>query len=271
VVDGAYFATIGLPLLAGRTFDASDRENGPSVAVINRKMAEVFWPGKSALGKTVLAGKPARPITVVGIAANSKYDDIDEALPPFMYYDLSQNYSVGINVLARTHGDPQLWLPTFGKALRDLGLKIMIDPMTFDTWVNLNLFGERMTALGVGIFSALGLLLAMIGLLGAVSYSVGERKKELGIRVALGARPGQLLGMVLRQTAMVAGAGIVIGVLLGVGATVALRSQLYRIGTVEWTVLLPVSMAMMALSLAMAYLSARPWLKVDPMEAVRHA
>ena len=125
--------------------------------------------------------------------------------------------------------------------------------------------------MGVGILSGLGLLLAMIGLLGAVSYSVGERKKEFGIRVALGARPGQLLGMVLRQTAMVAGAGIAVGLLLGIAVTVALQSQFYRVGAIEWTVLLPVGMAMMALSLAMAYLSARPWLKVDPMEAVRHA
>jgi putative ABC transport system permease protein len=269
VVDNAYFATIGLPILAGRAFDASDQEKGPPVAVINRKMAEMFWPGKSAVGRTVMVEKPARQIRVVGVAANSKYDDIDEAQQPFLYYSLNQNYRESINVLARTRGDPKLWLAAFRKTLHDLGLKIMIDPIAFETWVNLNLFGERMTAIGVAIFSALGLLLAMIGLLGAVSYSVGERKKELGIRVALGARPGQLLAMVLRQTATVAGGGIVIGLLLGIGATIALESQLYRIGPVEWTVLLPVSAAMMAL--AMAYLSARRWLKVDPMEAVRHA
>ncbi len=271
VVDGAYFATIGLPVLSGRAFDAGDRENGPAVTVINRKMADLFWPGKDALGKTVMAGKPARRFTVVGIAANSKYDGIDEPLQPFMYYPLSQNYSVAVNVIARTRNDPKLWTASFRKAMRGLGLKIMVDPITFDEWMNLDLFGERMAALGVGILSGLGLLLAMIGLLGAVSYSVGERKKEFGIRVALGARPGQLLGMVLRQTAMVAGAGIAVGLLLGIAVTVALRSQFYRVGAIEWTVLLPVSMAMMALSLAMAYLSARPWLKVDPMEAVRHA
>jgi predicted permease len=271
LVDGAYFGTIGLPIVAGRSFDSSDRENGLPVAVINRKMAEMFWPGQNAVGKTVLAGNPARQITVVGVAANSKYDDIDEAPQPFLYYDLNQNYNLMINVIARTRGDPKLWLPPFRKALHDLGLKIMIDPITLDDWVNFNLFGERMTALGVAIFGILGLLLAMIGLLGAVSYSVGERKRELGIRVALGARPGQLLAMVLRQTATIAGGGIMVGLLLGVGATVALRSQLYRVGTIEWTVLVPVAAAMMALSLAMAYVSARPWLKVDPMEAVRHA
>ncbi len=271
VVDDAYFSTIGLPLFAGRGFNSSDRETGPAVTVINRKMAETFWHGKDAVGKTLMAGQPARQITIVGIAANSKYDDIDEALKPLMYAPLSQNYIVGVNVVARTRGDPKFWIAAFAKSLHGLGLKIMVDPVTFDSWMNLDLFGQRMAALGVAIFSSLGLLLAMIGLLGAVSYSVGERKKEFGIRVALGAQPGQLLRMVLRQTAMVAGAGIVIGVLLGVAATMALQAQLYRVGAVEWTVLLPTAAAMMALSLAMAYISARPWLKVDPMDAVRHA
>lgn len=271
VVDGAYFSTISMPLLAGRAFDTSDREEGQAVVVINHKMAEMFWPGKDPLGKTIVAGKPATKFTVVGVAADSKYDEIDEPVQPFMYYALSQNYSGQIYVMARTARNPKLWLASFRKTLRGLGLKMMVDPITFDDWMNLDLFAERMAALGVGILSGLGLLLAMIGLLGAVSYSVGERKKELGIRVALGARPGQLLGMVLRQTAAIAGAGIAIGILLGIVATALLQSQFYRIGAVEWTVLLPVSAAMMALSLSMAYLSARPWLTVDPMVAVRHA
>jgi ABC-type antimicrobial peptide transport system permease subunit len=119
--------------------------------------------------------------------------------------------------------------------------------------------------------SGLGLLLAAIGLFGAISYSVSERRKELGIRVALGARPGQLLEMIVRHTLLVAGAGIGIGLVLGVGATLLLRSQFYQIRAVEWTVLVPVSLAMLAVSSAVAYFSARPWLSINPMEAVRHA
>ena len=271
VVDDAYFSTIEMPILAGRPFDRSDRENGPDVAIVNRNLAQKFWPGKDPLGKVLMCGKPARPFRVVGVAADSKYESVDESPQPFLYYPLSQHYDLGVSVIARTAGDPSRWLAAFRTKLRGLGLRIMIDPVTFDQWINLDLFGERVAAIGAGILSALGLLLAMIGLLGAVSYSVGERKKELGIRVALGARRGQLLAMVLRQTAMVAGAGIAIGALLGIGATALLQSQLYRIGAVEWTVLLPVSAAMMAICLVIAYISARPWLKVDPMEAVRHA
>ena len=271
VVDGAYFATIGLPLLAGRAFDSSDRENRPAVAVINHKMAETFWPGQSALGKTFIADKPPRPFTVVGIAADSKYDDIDEPLAPFMYCALSQNYGAQVDVLARTGGDPKLWVAPLAQSLRGLGLKVMIEPVTFDGWMNLVTFGERIAAIGVAILSGLALLLAAIGLLGAISYSVGERKKELGIRIALGARPAQLLKMVLRQTALVTGAGILFGILLGIAATAVLQSELYRIGVMEWTVLLPVASGMLALSLLVAYFAAMPWLLIDPMEAVRHA
>jgi ABC-type antimicrobial peptide transport system permease subunit len=111
----------------------------------------------------------------------------------------------------------------------------------------------------------------VIGLFGAISYSVSARKKELGIRVALGAVPWQLLQLILRETLLVAGTGVVIGTLLGVAATVVFRSQMYGIRAVEWTVILPVGVAMLALSLTVAALSARPSLTVDPMESVRHA
>ena len=118
---------------------------------------------------------------------------------------------------------------------------------------------------------ALGLLLAVVGLFGAISYSVSERKKELGIRVALGAQRWRLVEMILRQTAWVAGAGIAVGIGLGIAATVLVRAQFFGIGAVEWSVLVPVGLAMLAVSLGVAYISARPWINVDPMEAVRHA
>lgn len=144
-------------------------------------------------------------------------------------------------------------------------------PATFDSWLNLTLFGERITAGCVAALSGLGLLLAVIGLFGAISYSVSEQKKELGIRVALGARPGQLLRMVLSQTLVIAGTGVALGILLGVVASTLLRSAFYDVSAVEWIVLVPVSIAMLGISALVAYLSARPWIAINPMEAVRHA
>ncbi len=154
--------------------------------------------------------------------------------------------------------------------MHGVGFKAPIQPATFDDLMNLTLLVERITAAIVAALSGLGLGLAVVGLAAAISYSVSERRKELGIRVALGARPGQLLQMILRQTGVVAGAGIGIGILLGVGGTALFKSQFFGIRTVEWTVLVPVAAGVLAVSLAVAYGSARPWLNVDPMEAVRH-
>jgi ABC-type antimicrobial peptide transport system permease subunit len=130
---------------------------------------------------------------------------------------------------------------------------------------------ERLIAGCVAVLSALGLALAIIGLVGVLSYSVSERKKELGIRAALGASPWRLLRMVLHQTIRVAGAGVITGILLGIGATILFRFQFYGISAVEWIVLLPIGGAMLALSLLAAYFSARPWVSISPMEAVRHS
>jgi hypothetical protein len=271
VVDGAYFSTLGIRLLAGRNFGPGDRDTSPRVAVINRKMADLFWPGQDPIGKTILAGDPARRAEVIGMTAVGKYGDLDEAPRPFVYFALSQNYRCGVYAIARTHGDPQLWVQPIAQALRGLGLKIMIQPVTFRDWLDLSLLGQRIAAACVAVLSGLGLLLAVIGLFGAVSYSVRERKKELGIRVALGAAPGRLLGMILWQTLTVTGVGVAIGTALGVGATLAFRSQFYGVRAMEWTVLVPVAAAMLAVCSVVAYCSARRWVAVDPMEAIRHA
>jgi putative ABC transport system permease protein len=270
-VDDAYFATLGIPIVAGRTFDRNDREKAPAVAIVNQRMAEMYWKGKNPLGEVFMVGKPARPVMTVGVVANTKNDIGGEKSGPFVYLPLSQEYRAGIEVIARTSGDPKRWIDPLRKAMRGLGLKVMVEPVTFAEWVDLDLFGMRVITWGGELLSGLGLLLAMVGLAGAVSYSVGQRKKELGIRVALGARRGQLLAMLLRQSAVVVGAGVVIGLALGTVAGTLLKSQFYRMSAVEWTVLLPVTAGVMGLALAMTYLSALPWLRVDPMDAVRHA
>jgi ABC-type antimicrobial peptide transport system permease subunit len=176
-----------------------------------------------------------------------------------------------MNIIARTRDNPRLWIEPLAQVLRSLQLPVVMPPSTFDNWINLTLLAERIATGCVAGLSLLGLVLAAAGLFGAVSYSISERRKELGIRVALGARPGQLLGMILRQTLRIAGVGVAIGVLLGIGCTTIVQSQLYQIHAVEWTVLLAVSAGMLTLALAVAWLSARSWTRIDPMEAVRHA
>jgi putative ABC transport system permease protein len=271
VVDADYFSTLGVPVLAGRTFGNADTSTNSDVLVIDRQLAQTLWPGQDAVGRALLTGEPARKGVVIGVVGNGKYDDLAEEPQPFIYYAYSQHYQPSMNIIARTTGDPRLWIQPFAKAISDTGFDSTLRPMTFANVENLSLLPERLVAGCVAGLSALGLLLAVVGLFGAISYSVSERKKELGIRVALGAQRWQLVEMILRQTAWVAGTGIAVGIGLGIAATVLVRAKFFGIGAVEWSVLVPVGLAMLAVSLGVAYISARPWIKVDPMEAVRHA
>ena len=201
VVDADYFATLGIRVLAGRAFNSRDREGTPDAIVINRKMAELFWPGRDPVG-TLRDRWRSRAQEHLwwesSRTASTRISTSPRARSSTT--PLSQHYQAAVNVIARTKGDPRLWVEPLAQSLRGLGLQALAPPATFDNWMNLTLLAERITAGCVAALSGLGLLLAIIGLFGAISYSVSERKKELGIRVALGAQPWQLLEMVLRQT-----------------------------------------------------------------------
>jgi predicted permease len=270
IVDADYFSTLRIPIVKGRVFGTSDRENNPDVVVINRTMAETFWPGRDPIGRTVMAGDPLHKATVIGVVGDGKYESLDDPPKSAMYYALSQRYAPMVSLIARTGGDPRLWVESISDSLRAVGVLVFFPPTTYNELLNFTLLAERVIAGVVAVLSGLAISLAVLGLLGAISYSVSERKKELGIRVALGARSSELLGMILRQTVRTTGAGIGIGILLGVGATILLRSQFYGIGFIEWTVLVLVGAIMLGVSLLVASLSAAPWLRIDPLEAVRH-
>lgn len=272
VVDSEYFRTFAIHLISGRLFDSRDRENTEPVAVINKALADKLWPRENPLGKTFVGGGDhGAMLTVVGIVPTGRYDGLDEPDQPVVYLPLSQSDRSAINVVALTAGDPKLWIEPLRNTIRALGAGRGFYPMTLNEWMNFGLFEQRAMAVCMAVLGISGLLLAMLGLCAAISYSVSERKKELGIRVALGAGRGQLVRMVLRQTSHVVGAGIAAGALCSVPATLMARTYFYGIGPIEWSVLIPVSAGMLALSLLIAYFSARPWLNADAMEAVRHA
>ena len=271
VVDDKYFSTMGIPVLSGRAFGPSDTAPSPDLVIINHTLAANLWPREDAIGKSVFTGDPPHAAVVIGVVADAKYGGLDESPPPYIYFAATQHYEPDMTVIVRTAADPRLWIRPLSDAIEKQGSASFLQPITFATVEDLSLFPERASAAIVAGLSALGLLLAIVGLFGAISYSVSERKKEFGIRVALGAAPWHLLKMIFRQTLLVAGAGTVVGIALGVIATILLRSQFFGIGVVELSVLIPVAAGMIGISLAVAYLSARRWIKVDPMEAVRHA
>ena len=270
-VDENYFSTLGIPVLAGRAITAADSAKARAVLVINHFMAEKYWPGQNPVGKTVRSEDGTQVATIVGVVGDGKYIDIDEPARPFMYYALNQRYQSVIYLMARTHGKPNQWLTPMSEALQKIDPQFSFQTLTMDDWKDLSLYIPRVMLVCTGAFGALAFILAAAGLYGAVFYSVSERKKELGIRVALGAAPRDLWKMILRQTSIVTATGICLGILCGIIVAALVRSQLYGVHPVEWGVFLAVALTMGGMTALTAYSAARPWMRADPMESVRHA
>jgi hypothetical protein len=271
-VDRYYFSTLGIPVLAGRIFTSSDTAKAPAVIVINHLMAEKYWPGQNPIGKTVRIEDGNQTVTVVGVVGDGEYIDIDEPARPFMYFNLDQRYVAVVYLMARVHGDPHQWLAPLSEALQKTDAQLLFQTsLTMDDWINFSLYVPRITLVCISVFGGLAFVLAAAGLYGAVFYSVSERKKELGIRVALGAAPRDLWRMILLQTSAVTAAGICVGIVGGIIVSTLVRSQLYGIHPVEWSVFLAVALTMGGMTALTAYSAARPWMRADPMESVRHA
>jgi len=271
VVDGAYFSTLRIPVLEGRVFAATDLPTSPEVVVINRTMAQRFWRGSDPVGATVAVHDGHRRVTVVGVVADSRYSDIDEPPTPVMYLALNQHLTADPNLLARTRSDARAALAPLANSVGKLDAQLAATPFTtLEDWTNFAFYPARLALACVSGFGLLAIILTAVGLYGAVFYSVSARTREFGVRVALGASPSDLLTMILRQVAAVTAAGIVLGLGVGIGGTALVASWLYGIRPVEWTVLAGVGLAMMTMTLLMAYSAARPWLRVDPLRAVRH-
>jgi predicted permease len=270
IVDANYFSTLGIPLLAGRVFTDSDTPTSPEVMVINRTMAEKYWPNQDPIGRTARSGDGKNHFTVIGVVGDAKYADIDDPPEPFMYFALASNYLPNFSLLARTHGNAQQSMEAIEQGMNKLDPGINFLPLTMDEVRRFALFIPRLALICIGAFGALAFILATVGLYGAVFYSVSERTREMGIRVALGASPWDLWKLVLRQTSTITAIGIVLGIAGGVGGSILARDFLYQIQPVEWFVFFGVALAMIAMTVATAYSAARPWMRVDPMQAVRH-
>jgi predicted permease len=270
VVDSNYFSTLGIPILAGRTFAASDTAKSPEVIVVSRMMAAKYWPNRNPVGKTVHIEHGNRQATVVGVVGDIQYSGIDEAPQPFMYYSLTQNYRSVIYLLVRTQGNPSSWLGTILDKVRKAAPELGVTSFTIEQWHEFALYIPRLAVICTSAFGLLAFVLAAVGLYGAVFYSVSERTREMGIRIALGASPRDLWKLILHQTSAMTVIGIFLGIAGGIGASLLARSLLYQIQPIEWFVFLGAAFTMVAMTVVIAYSAARPWMRVDPMESLRH-
>jgi predicted permease len=271
-----YFSAVGTPILRGREFmDADTAANGRPVVVINRSMAESFWPGEDAIGQQVAPASPAFPLmTVVGIAADVKDLSMRQVPGPEMYVPYTVKTYVSLltmQAVVRTKAEPAAMAKSIEAAIHEVDSWLpMAKVATLETLVDASMAQPRFAMLLLAAFGAVALLLAMIGMYGVISYSVAQRTREIGVRVVLGARPGDVFAMVLGQGAKLAAAGVGIGLLAALGATRLMASFLYGVKPADPLTFTGVAIFLVAVAMAACYLPARRATRVDPMEALRH-
>jgi predicted permease len=270
-VDANYFSTMAIPLLRGRGFTAADSATSAKVAVVTDAFVRRFWPGSDGLGRRFhTPNGGGTDYEVVGVAADYKVDTVGEAPTPYIHYALSQRAFTGEVLLARTSGDAAALLASMRREILALEPNtVFLDSQTMDGQVSAALLPARLAAQTIVLVGIVAMLLAAVGLYGVVAYAVGRRTREIGIRMALGAAPGGVLGMVMRQGLGLAGAGIAVGLMLAFVASRAIASALYGVGAADplaWSAAVGVLVASAALA---NYVPARRAARVDPSIALR--
>jgi predicted permease len=269
-VGPGYFETVGIPILHGRGFDGADRGDSRPVVVINETMAGHFWPGQDALGKRFTFLDDNRTLAVVGIARNSKYNSLGEGPVPFAYLPVGQRYAPGMTLYARTAGSPAALLETVRKEVQalDRGLPIA-DAVTIAGVLRESLWSARLGAILLSIFGLLGLILAGVGIYGVMTHHVEQRRREIGIRMALGARSGDVVRLVLLQAMALVGIGIVLGLAGAVATTRLLTRLLFGVGGGDLPTFAVTVAVLTLLALAASFLPARRASGIDPYTVLK--
>jgi predicted permease len=270
-----YFATMGIPLLRGRDFNEGDKEGATRVVIVNETFARRFFPGpnpmEDAIGKRVSNSSRGPFFEIIGIARDGKYFSIGEAPEPFIYFPLLQSYTSNATLVVRTATDPKQMIPTIRREVQMLDDKLPVfDVKTLTEHLGLSLFPARIAATLLGGFGLLALVLAGIGIYGVMSYSVAQRTREIGIRMALGAGQGDVLKMVVGQGMIMASIGVIIGLLVALALMRVMASILYGISATDPLTFASVTMLLACVALLACYIPARRAARVDPMVALRY-
>jgi ABC-type antimicrobial peptide transport system permease subunit len=261
------------PILSGRDFGPSDTNSAPRVAIVNEALARMFFPGVDPIGRHIRGGTEIDTAEIVGIVKDAKYMTLREATRPTAYLPVSQSPagpgSDAEIFLIRTATSPAALMPAVGQALAPLARDMPLRMQTLADQVGDDIARDRVLATLAGFFGVLALVLAMIGLYGLISYCVAQQQTEFGIRMALGAAPGAVLGVVFKGVAMVVVAGLAIGIAAALVSVTALEALLFDLAARDATTIAAASATLAMLALVAAYLPARRATRVDPVIVLR--
>jgi predicted permease len=276
MVSPEYFSTMRISLVSGRAFTEADTATSQPVAIVNQTLARRLWPDKDPIGRKFSyegSATPGTAVTVVGVAHNAKTSDISDDPRNFFYVPLTQNYNATHVLQLRSTLPPDTLVRSIEAQIHELdpGMPVY-DVMTMDkSLMGANgFFLYKMGAAFAGTLGALGLLLAVVGVYGVVSQNATSRTHEIGVRMALGARPGSVFTLVLRQAAILVGAGVGVGLLAALGVTKFLSSLLVNVSSYDPFTFTVVAVLLIAAAFLACYIPARRAMQVDPMEALRY-
>jgi predicted permease len=275
-VSPEYFETMQIPLLTGRWFNDRDTQTSPHVAVVNEAFTRRYLAGISAIGKTIRtsaeSGYPETEYEIVGVVKDTKYTDLREPTPPMVFAPADQFPDVRpwAVLLTRFSSSPSVAITAVREKISQISPAIRTEFHVFQTDIENGLNRERLMAVLSGFFGALAALLAMIGLYGVISYIVATRKNEIGIRMALGASPGSVVLMIVRQTLALLGVGVGAGLVLAIAAAKGANSLLYGLEANDPLTLFSAAGFLAAVALVASYIPAYRASRADPMNALRY-
>ena len=272
-VGPGYHELMGIPLVQGRGFNEQDVKGAPPVAVINEAMARTYFPGQNPVGKRLWLGKGGKPLEVVGVARDSKYHSLVESpLPHFDTPVLQDPYAyLDVTVHVRTSGEASSLLPAVRREVKALDPQLPLTGAgTLAEELGNSLAAARMAATLTTLFGVVALLLSAVGLYGAISYSVLQRTREIGIRMALGAQGSDVLVLVIRKGVLLTAAGAGVGLTAALALTRLARGLLYGVSANDPATFAAITLLLCAVALLACYIPARRATKVSPTVALRY-
>ena len=263
-----YFKTMGTTVLRGREFTARDAKGAPGVVIINEEMARRFWPDRDPVGASLTMG--SEKVEIVGVVKTGKYRSLGEQPRHFIYHPILQGYYARLTLVAKSSGDPASLMAAVRREIGALDQNVAPTQLgTLEEHMAFALFPARVSGVLLGVFGLLALVLALVGLSGLIAYSVSQRTREIGVRMALGAETRDVLKLVIGEGMLLTLIGMAIGLAAALGLTRFLSDLLYGVSAVDPLTFGLIALLLFGVALSACWFPARRATKIDPMVALR--